>query len=98
MPCPAETHKRLRDENPDLQIIILTGHATVEKGVEAVKAGAVDFLEKPVDLNKLLRTIEDAQRKKVLLVQKKAEEHVKEILQSKGWQGKLSSYGVALHG
>jgi len=80
-----ETLKRLKDENPDLQIIILTGHATLEKGVEAIKAGAVDFMEKPVDINKLMEKLGEAKHKRVLLVEKKAEEHVKDILQSKGW-------------
>lgn len=80
-----ETLKRLREENPDLQIIVLTGHATVEKGVEAIKAGAVDFMEKPVDINKLMEKIGEAKHKRVLLVEKKAEDHVKDILQSKGW-------------
>lgn len=80
-----ETLKRLRKENPDLQIIILTGHATVEKGVEAMKEGAVDFLEKPVDLNKLLEKIGEAQRRRILIVEKKREEEIKKIIESKGW-------------
>lgn len=80
-----ETLKRLKDENPDLQIIILTGHASLEKGIEAIKAGAVDFMEKPVDINKLMEKIGEAKNKKVLLVEKRAEEQIKDILQSKGW-------------
>ena len=80
-----ETLKRLRQENPDMQIVILTGHGTLEKGVEAIKAGAVDFMEKPVDLNKLMEKIGAARSKKILLVEKKAEKQVKEILESKGW-------------
>ncbi len=80
-----ETLKRLRDENPDLQIIILTGHATVEKGVEAVKNGATEFLEKPVDINKLLEKIGESQQRKIILVEKKAEKHVKDLLERKGW-------------
>ena len=80
-----ETLKRIRSENPDLQIILLTGHATVEKGVEAMKTGAVDFLEKPADLNKILEKVAEAKRKRVLLVEKKHEEHIKELLKSKGW-------------
>jgi DNA-binding NtrC family response regulator len=80
-----ETLKRLRQENPEMQIVILTGHGTLEKGVEAIKAGAVDFMEKPVDLNKLMEKIGDARSKKILLVEKKAEKQVKEILESKGW-------------
>ena len=80
-----ETLKRIRNENPDLQIIILTGHGSIEKGVEAIKEGAVDFLEKPADVNKVMEKISEAKRKKIVLVEKKHENHVKEILQSKGW-------------
>lgn len=77
--------KRLRQENPDLQIIMLTGHATVEKSVEAIREGAVELLEKPVDMDKLLKRIGEAQRQRVILVEKKAEERIKDILKSKGW-------------
>jgi DNA-binding NtrC family response regulator len=80
-----ETLKRIRSENPDVQIIMLTGHGSVEKGVEAIKAGAVDFLEKPADINKIMEKIAEAKRKKIVIVEKKHEAHVKEILQSKGW-------------
>ncbi len=80
-----ETLKHIRSENPDVQIIMLTGHASVEKGVEAIKAGAVDFLEKPADINKIMEKIAEAKHKKILLVEKKNEAHVKEILESKGW-------------
>ncbi len=80
-----EALKRIRSENPDVQIIMLTGHGSVETSVEALKAGAVDFLEKPADLNKIMAKIAEAKHKKILLVEKKAEEHVKEILTSKGW-------------
>jgi len=80
-----ETLKRIRSENPDVQIIILTGHGTIEKSVEAVKEGAVDFLEKPADLNKIMEKIAQAKQKKVVLIGKKHEAHVKDILEHKGW-------------
>jgi len=80
-----ETLKRIRSENPDVQIIMLTGHGTVETGIEAMKAGAVDFLEKPADLNKIMEKISEAKHKRILLFEKKHEEHIKEILKSKGW-------------
>jgi DNA-binding NtrC family response regulator len=80
-----ETLKRIKSENPDLQIIMLTGHATVDKGVEAIKEGAVDFMEKPVDLKKLMTKIEEAKNKRVLIVEKQHEEKIKDILKSKGW-------------
>lgn len=80
-----ETLRQLRAENPDIQVIILTGHASLEKGVEAIKEGALDFLEKPVDINKLMAKIGEAKQKKVLLIEKKAEEKVRDLLRSKGW-------------
>ena len=76
--------KVLKEKNPDLQIILLTGHATVEKGIEAMKLGATDFLEKPVDLNVLTEKIHKAQAKKMIIVKKHTEEHIKEILKVKG--------------
>ena len=45
-----ETLKRLLKKQPNLQIIVLTGQASVAKGVEAMKMGAVDFLEKPAKI------------------------------------------------
>ena len=43
---------------PDIPIIMITGHGTIERAVEALKRGACDFLEKPLLFNKLLITIE----------------------------------------
>jgi DNA-binding NtrC family response regulator len=80
-----ETLKRLLEGNPDLQVILLTGHATLEKGVEAVKLGAVDFLEKPAEIGKLLEKIHQAQATRMLLVEERAEEKMQDILKSKGW-------------
>ena len=50
-----EALKLLKKKKPETQVILLTGHATLEKGIEAMKLGAVDFLEKPYD-NELLIT------------------------------------------
>lgn len=61
-----ETLKRIRKENPDLQVIILTGYPTKEKTVEAMKEGALEFLEKPADINTLLDKIVEAHDKKTL--------------------------------
>lgn len=80
-----ETCKRLLEQNPDLQIVLLSGHGTLEKGVEAVKVGAMDFLEKPADFSKLMKCIEQAKANKMLLVEKKNEERLKTILQTKYW-------------
>lgn len=80
-----ETLKRLLKENPDLQIILLTGRATVEKGVEAVKLGAVDFLEKPADIETLVGKIKEAQLKKGELFEKRLGDSISDIVKKKGW-------------
>lgn len=49
-----------RDGSPRCPVVILSGHGTVETAVEATRLGAVDFVEKPLSLAKLLRTIEKA--------------------------------------
>src|SRR5210317_1692896 len=80
-----ETLKRIKKKRPDLEIIMLTGHATVKSGIEAMKLGADDFLEKPVDLNVLLEKIGEAKNKRMLVVEKGRQEEVKKILKSKTW-------------
>lgn len=80
-----ETLKALKKKRPELQVILLTGHATVEKGIEAMKLGAMDLLEKPADLATLTEKIKKAQAKKIILVEKKAEERIKDIMETRGW-------------
>ncbi len=80
-----ETLRRIKEDRPDLEIIILTGHATVKSGIEAMKLGAEDFLEKPVDLNLLLEKISQAKNKRMVVMEKGREEEIKKILKSKSW-------------
>jgi DNA-binding NtrC family response regulator len=80
-----ETLKRLLKKNPDLQIIFLTGHATLEKGIEAVKLGAREFMEKPVDMDKLIEKVNDAKTKKDILSEEKSKKDIDDLLKKKGW-------------
>jgi len=80
-----ETLKILKKKNPELQVILLTGHATVEKGIEAMKLGAMDLLEKPADMTTLTEKIKKAQAKKMILVEKKTEERIRDIMETRGW-------------
>ena len=80
-----ETLKRVLEVNSDLQVILLTGHGTVSKGVEAMKLGAADFLEKPADFKELLAKVQEASQKKAILIEKRTEEHVSDILKNRGW-------------
>jgi ActR/RegA family two-component response regulator len=56
--------KEIRSKKPELQIILLTGYATMETGLEAMKLGAMSFVEKPVDLNVLTEKIKKAHKHK----------------------------------
>ncbi|MFH2067218.1 MAG: response regulator [Pseudomonadota bacterium] len=80
-----EALKILKEKRPELQVILLTGHATVEKGIEAMKLGAMDLVEKPADLSVLTEKIHKAQAKKMILVEKKSEEKIRNIMMSKSW-------------
>ena len=80
-----ETLKRIKEAHPDAEIIMLTGHGSVQAGVEAMKLGAEDFLEKPVDIKELMAKINEAKEKRILVLQKKAQEEIKTILKSKSW-------------
>jgi DNA-binding NtrC family response regulator len=80
-----ETLKRLKKARPDLQIILLTGHGSIRDGVDAMKHGALDFLEKPADFDELLQKINTAKTQRMLLVEKRAEDEVTDILKHKFW-------------
>jgi DNA-binding NtrC family response regulator len=80
-----ETLRRIKEKRPDLEILMLTGHGTVKSSIEAMKLGAEDFLEKPVDMNVLLEKIGEAKHKRMLILEKKLQREVEEILKSKSW-------------
>jgi two-component system, NtrC family, nitrogen regulation response regulator NtrX len=55
-----ETLSRLRDLDPRAQIVMISGHGTIATAVEATQRGAFDFLEKPLDTDRLLLTVRNA--------------------------------------
>jgi two-component system nitrogen regulation response regulator NtrX len=52
--------KKIKEEFPDVEVIIISGHANIQMAVQAVKMGAYDFLEKPLSLDKTLTVIQNA--------------------------------------
>ncbi|MET0462685.1 MAG: sigma-54 dependent transcriptional regulator [Chitinophagaceae bacterium] len=57
--------------NPDIPIIMISGHGNIETAVEAVKKGAYDYISKPPDLNRLLITIRNAMERTSLVTETK---------------------------
>src|SRR6476620_10564158 len=62
---------KAREANPDVPVIMIPGHGTIETAVEAVKKGAYDYIAKPPDLNRLLITIRNAMDKTNLVAEAK---------------------------
>ncbi|ROL60061.1 response regulator [Bacteroidetes/Chlorobi group bacterium ChocPot_Mid] len=71
--------------HPEMQVIILTGHATVDKGIKAMKLGALDLIEKPVDINLLIEKIKTAEANKMLILDEKMENIMKDLMINKSW-------------
>lgn len=63
--------EKAREARPDVPVIMISGHGTIETAVEAVKKGAFDYVSKPPDLNRLLITIRNAMDKTSLVTETK---------------------------
>jgi DNA-binding NtrC family response regulator len=55
-----EVLAKLQETHPDLPVVMISGHGTIDTAVEAIKKGAYDFISKPPDLNRLLVTVRNA--------------------------------------
>ncbi|TKB24404.1 response regulator [Desulfopila sp. IMCC35006] len=80
-----ETLKQIKEKRPDIEVIMLTGQGTIQSGIEAMKHGAIDYLEKPVDLTILMEKIRLAKQQRILMLEKKSANEVRNILKSKSW-------------
>lgn len=70
-----EALERIQLLVPDTPVVMISGHATIDTAVDAVKSGAFDFISKPPDLNRLLITIRNAMDKAVLVSETKVLKH-----------------------
>lgn len=64
-----EVLEKIMAGNYDTQVIMISGHGTIDTAVEAIKKGAFDFISKPLDLNRLMITIRNALDKKHLIAE-----------------------------
>ena len=67
-----EVLNKIMELRHDVPVIMISGHGNIDTAVESIKKGAYDFIEKPLDLNRLLITIKNAIEKKELVVETKA--------------------------
>lgn len=66
-----EVLEKLQERQPDVPVVMISGHGNIDTAVDAIKKGAFDFIEKPLDLNRLLITIRNATDKTVLIQETK---------------------------
>ncbi|HPF51694.1 MAG TPA: sigma-54 dependent transcriptional regulator [Draconibacterium sp.] len=66
-----EVLERLSELTPDTPVVMISGHGNIDTAVESIKKGAFDYIEKPLDLNRLLITIRNAMDKSNLVSETK---------------------------
>jgi DNA-binding NtrC family response regulator len=59
-----ETLREIKNRKPLIEVLMLTGHASVESGIEGMKLGAFDYIMKPADIDKLVGKMHEAYEKK----------------------------------
>ena len=74
-----ETLEKIRKKYPLVEVVMLTGHATVESAIDGMKLGAFDYLMKPCDMDILISKVGEAAKKKRSHEQKMIEARIKEI-------------------
>jgi DNA-binding NtrC family response regulator len=80
-----ETMRLMLEHDPRLQVIILTGQGSVAAGVDAIKQGATDFLEKPADIDTLMGKLSEAQQKRLSMFEQDISQKMSDIMRKKGW-------------
>ena len=75
-----ETLKALKAEHRWMEVIILTGHGTIDSAVECTRSGAYSYLQKPCSLDELLECLKNAYKMKVMNKKKIEEKKMDELL------------------
>jgi DNA-binding NtrC family response regulator len=78
-----QTLEEIKHKFPITEVIMLTGHATVESAIEGMKLGAFDYLMKPCDMEQLISKVESAVRRRRTHEDKIIQARMKEIT---SWQ------------
>ncbi|MCX7737301.1 MAG: SLC13 family permease [Candidatus Kapabacteria bacterium] len=86
-----EVLKRIKSQKPNIQVIILTGHGSTESAVEMAKLDAFTYLQKPAEIDKLIKIIDDARAKAKLLIS----EH-EEVTKETTWKKTLLLFSISV--
>ena len=76
-----ETLKRLKEDHPWMEVIILTGHGTIDSAAECTRRGAYSYLQKPCGLEQILESLVQAYKKRVMNKAKLDEKKMDRLLQ-----------------
>lgn len=79
-----QTLRAIKSEHPLVEVIMLTGHATVESAIEGMKLGALDYLMKPCEMEILMAKLQEAKNKKSKQEEKIAEARALNIALRRG--------------
>jgi len=66
-----EVLQKIGEIKPDIPVVMISGHGNIDTAVESIKKGAFDYIEKPLDLNRLLITLRNAMDKSILITEAK---------------------------
>ena len=77
-----ETLKQIKARYPLVEVIMLTGHGTMDSAIEGLKSGATDYLMKPTDVNILIHCLETAYQKRQVLDEKIRMAHSRNFMKS----------------
>jgi len=80
-----EVLRKIKELKPLVEVIMLTGHATVETAIEGMKSGAFDYLMKPTETEELMDKINRAFSRKAEQDQRIREAEIDGILKRRGW-------------
>ncbi|MBU1398108.1 MAG: response regulator [Pseudomonadota bacterium] len=80
-----ETLKEIKSLKPLVNVIMLTGHATVETAIDGMKTGAYDYLMKPTDTNDLVGKIKKAYKIKAAHDDRIRKAEINKIIKNRGW-------------
>lgn len=79
-----ETLREIKRQHPLTEVILLTGHGSVEMSIEGMKMGAFDYLLKPIKLEELMVKLGEAFENKLLQEQKIRKARIEELMRSPG--------------